>query len=867
MSAAPAGPGLPTARSGDPRFATGLTAAQAAIRSAAVADVRYRIGVDLSRLSADGTYRVTTEIRFSCATVDAPIWLDLIAGTVVSVEHNGSTLDPQQVSGPERLLLTDPRRDNTLVVHTVNLAGTEAAGLCRSQDATDGTVYAWTQFQPFDARRMFPCFDQPDIRGTVAMTVTAPAEWTCLSNGSPTAITEVAAHLSRTAFAVTPAIPAYLVAVCAGPFASVQTEHRGITLGVHARASLAAELATSAPELFDLTRHGLDTYTQAFGTSYPLDSYDQVFLPDQPGAMENMGCTTWSDGSIYRATPTMTQRARRALVLLHELSHQWFGNLVSPRWWDDLWLSESFADWAAVWALRTYPGLGGYPGTDGSAHVTVAMVADQLPSTHPVSRMIPDIDTVAASFDAITYSKGAAMLRQLVNLVGEEQFLAGVRGYLRRFEWSSAAIDGLVDEIGRACTVDVRRWAVEWLRTAGINTLSLHRVPAAVPQGEAHSTSAPRTVVRQTATARWPLLRSHRLSVGRYAVREDTLVPIGLSTVAISGSQTDVAAPDISEPLEVLLPNDGLTDYAKTRTDEHSLNQLLRLAHTLDHPNSRGAVRALLMDMLFDAELSGPAAVDTLVRMLATERDDAGLSGTIELALEAAHLYTDPAGRGPGGTRVAEACLSVTGQLAEDDPRWITAWHAITRAAWTPAQTSRILALLDSPHVPQALRWRGLTRLLSLELAGADDVAAEQRRDHDPDSARSAQIALAARPTTAAKREALELLLSPVALPIGSLGRLGEAIWQPHQEGLLRPVVRAYLRRLPQAIAAGGPARAMRLTRYAFPTAGLDLDTIAAAEALAARADLPQIARQALADQSAISARRLRTAALVAPSG
>jgi aminopeptidase N len=863
-SEGPAAPGDDFRRS---RLVRGLTAAAATARGAVISDVGYSIAIDLSGLVDGDTFRVRTEVTFSCAVIDGPVWLDLVAAQVTSVRHNGIGLNPAEVVGPERLILTAPARRNTVVVESLHRAGTEAAGLCRSVDASDGTVYAWTQFQPFDARRMFACFDQPDIRGTIRMSVTAPTDWTCLSNGSPVATATVTESLSRTDFTVVPAIPAYLVAVCAGPFASARTTHRGITLGVHARASLAADLAASAPELFAVTSHGLDRFTEAFGIGYPLDSYDQVFLPDQPGAMENMGCVTWSDASIFRAASSTAQRARRALVLLHELSHQWFGNLVSPRWWDDLWLSESFANWAAVYAIRGYDGLTGYPETEGSAHIAVAMVADQLPSTHPVSRTMPDIDSVAASFDAITYAKGAVMLRQLIDLVGEDGFLAGVRGYLRRFGWSCAAIDGLVDEVGRVTGVDVRRWAVEWLRTAGINMLTVDRLSAGAPtdtrEAPQHMLGS-RVVVRQQASNAWPLLRSHRLSIGRYTVRDDRLVPAGLVAVTIAGRAETVDALTDIDLDEVLLPNEGLTDYVKVRTDSFSLHRLLALGHTLTDRSSRVALRSLMADMLFDGEIASTVVVPTLVRMAATEADDGALGETVDRALEAAHDFTRPERCGALGAQVAQAGLDLAANAGPGESRWFTGWRGVVRSAWTRGQTDALQALIDTDVTPQALRWQALIRLLALGLADAGDIERERHRDPDPDAGQSALIASAAMDDGAAKWAALDVLLSPSALPIGSLARLGDALWQVHQTDALRPLVCAYFDRLPRAIAAGGPARAMRLTRWAFPKIVLDDDSLASVEKLAADSSLPEIARQGLSDQAAISIRRRRTAELSA---
>jgi len=846
----------------DLRAVTGLTADQAAVRGSAIGDVRYRVHVDLAGFGADGTFTTTTEVRFDCAVPDRPLWLDLIADQVVAVRHNGSDLDPEVVAGPERLLIPAPDAHNRVTVTSRHTAGTAAAGLCRTVDATDGAVYAWTQFQPFDARRMFACFDQPDLRAVIALSVTAPAGWTCLSTTSPRTPDpdphvgdEVAATppgtpdaLRHTAFAPTPPIPVYLLGLCAGPFASVFAVHDGIRMGVHSRAGLRAELQAAAPELFALTAHGMDAFAAAFGVPYPLTCYDQVLLPDQPGAMENLGCVTWNDAVLYRSAPSTAERVRRALVLLHELSHQWFGDLVTPRWWDDLWLSESFADWAAVWALRTFEPLAGGGAAGHAAHQAAAFRADRMPSTHPVSRDVPDMDAVAANFDAITYGKGACLLAQLVDLIGEEAFLAGLRRYFGRYAWGSVGIGALLGELDHVTDVDVHDWSTQWLRTSGVDTVRVQRDPGAV------------SMVRDDAEP-GERLRRHRIRVGRYRTSGFELAPVGHVLVQVIGPVAAIPFADAIAPDEVLLPGDGLGAYVACRPDPDSMRALLDHGHTLADPASRATLRNLLVDMTFTAELDGFDAVRALVATLATESDDAMLSPIVDQAMDLAVGYVADASRDDACSVLADCCLRVATDAPAGSPRWMAAWRGVARAAVTPDQTDALTRLLAGAEAPQTLRWEALIRLVSWGRAGESEIVAERARDRDPDRERSAALARAATGAPRAKREALDALLSPAAVPIGALPRLAAALWQPHQRHLLGDVLHEMLDRLPDAIAAGGPARAMRIARWCLPEYPIGPAMSERLRDLASDRRLPEVARTALADQAALAERRTRAAA------
>ncbi|HZX01280.1 M1 family aminopeptidase, partial [Kribbella sp.] len=418
----------------------GLTAAEAAARSAVLSVASYEVTLDLTGL-VDGKYfgsRTVVDFTYDGHGGPGLTWIDLVAEHVDQVLLDGIPLDPSEALQDDRLRLSSLGGPHRLDIHSRHRTGT-GRGLSRTVDVPEGVVYAWTQFQPFDARRAFACFDQPDLKATFAFEVRVPADWYCVSNQRELEVVEDGdAAVWR--FPPTPRLPTYATAVCAGPFHVVRSGR----MAVYARRSLAEALEANADEIFGLTRRALALFEDAFGVAFDGDSYDHMFLPDQPGAMENHGCVTWNDQVLYRSPPTAEQLRRRALVLLHEMSHMWFGNLVTPQWWDGLWLSESFADWAAQWAAAELGVL------DRRWSVAIALEkeraadADLLSSTHPVSRPVPDIAAAEANFDAITYAKGAAVLRQLVAVVGEDTFFEGLRKYFAQLAGGNGSLAALI---------------------------------------------------------------------------------------------------------------------------------------------------------------------------------------------------------------------------------------------------------------------------------------------------------------------------------------------------------------------------------------------------------------------------------------
>ena len=354
-------------------------------------------------------------------------------------------------------------------------------GLHRFVDPVDNEVYLYTQFEVPDSRRMFAVFEQPDLKASFTFTVTAPSHWDVVSN-SPTPVpVETIPGADGGArsvweFTPTPRLSSYVTALIAGPYQSVRSEVTSAAgkvtpLGIFARKSLMQYL--DADNIFELTRQGFEFFEAQFGCPYPFEKYDQLFVPEfNAGAMENAGAVTILEGYVFRGKVTDAQVERRAITVLHELAHMWFGDLVTMRWWNDLWLNESFAEYMSHLAAVENTEFGHAWTTFASVEKSWAYRQDQLPTTHPIFAEINDLQDVEVNFDGITYAKGASVLRQLVAWVGPEQFMSGVREYFSKHAWQNTELSDLMAELEKASGRDLERWGQLWLETAGVNTLT-----------------------------------------------------------------------------------------------------------------------------------------------------------------------------------------------------------------------------------------------------------------------------------------------------------------------------------------------------------------------------------------------------------
>ena len=789
-----------------------LLRSEAAERARLLDDVHYEVALDLTGAE---TFRSRTRLRCR-AEPGAATFLDVTAVAVGSATVNGTPVGADAFdSGAGRLHLVGLAAENEITVVADHAYEHTGVGLHRFVDPVDGAVYLHTQFEPFDAHRVFPCFDQPDLKATFTFEVEAPEGWEVVSNG---AVTERpgAGAAGRWRFATTEPMSTYITALVAGPYHSVHHRHRDIELGLYCRQSLARYL--DADEIFDITAAGFDFFEEAFGAPYPFGKYDQLFVPEfNFGAMENAGCVTFSERHLFRSKVTEAEREGRADTILHEMAHMWFGDLVTMRWWDDLWLNESFATFASNLGLVEATRFRTAWTTFASNWKTWAYRQDQLPSTHPIVADAPDIETMKTNFDGITYAKGASVLRQLVAWVGQKEFLDGVRAYFARHAWGNTELKDFLAALEEASGRDLGAWSQQWLTTTGVNTMR-----ATFEAAETFSAFT----VEQEAAPDHPTLRSHRLAVGLYdydgerRLRRRTRVELD-----VEGHRTAVdelvgmAVPDL------VLLNDGDLAYTKIRLDPRSLATVTASLGTLDDSLARGLCWAAAWDMLRDAELPARRYLDLVLANLGGEDQIAVVAGLLRNAESAAVVYGDPANREPARRRLAEYALAGLRSAEPGGDGQLAYARAFVAAARGADHVDLVRALLDGRPVEGVdglavdteLRW-ALVR--SLAAAGVDDapalIAAEEERDATDAGARHAAAARAAQPREEAKARAWSALVDG-DLPLATMRAVMGGFRQPDQEPLLEPFTERYFAALLPVWERRGPDVGMSFTELLYP--------------------------------------------------
>ncbi|MFD4503507.1 aminopeptidase N [Streptomyces sp. NPDC058457] len=766
-----------------------LTRTEAERRAELIAVERYDVDIDLTALPDGPEIRCVSTVTFTCSQPGAETFVDC-AAEVRAATLNGTPLTP---SDDGRIPLPALAAHNVLRVESVQADTTAGEGVHKAVDPADGEVYVWTSFEPDEARFVWACFDQPDLKAPHAFTVTAPAAWTVLSNSGDPRIEEQGAA-RRWSFPDTPPLSVYNTVVNAGPFHEIRREADGHDLGIYARRSLAEVLERDADDVFTLTAQGLAFFAEAFAMPFPQRKYDQVFMPEFGGAMENYGCVTWSDAFLRRATPTPAESELLAVVLLHEMAHMWFGNIVTMRWWDDLWLNEAFAEFACHWAAE-----GATRYTDAWAGHLVgdklkAYLSDQGPVSHPIHQPIQDVAQAASIFDNITYPKGASVLHQLMTYVGEDRFRTGMAAYFARHAWGTTTLQDLIDALAEASGRDLTAWRKAWLETAGTDRFTLEHDGGTV------------TLVADGNP------RPQVLAVGAYDRAGDALERTALVRVEVTEVRTPVTG--LPATSDLLLINDDDLTFATTRPDPTTRDALFGAAAQLPTAISRGAAAATVWDMLTAGEATAAEAGRCLTALLAAETSDAVIEPYLTLVTNIAELWAPPAER----PALTEAVAAVCRRLAADPGRRQVALRGLARTA-TGAED--LAWLREQAGADVDLRWRALVR--EAELGG--DVTAESaallERDPDPDAWVRALTVRAALPDPAAKAEVWQRLAVDREVPVQAVSPVAAAFWRPGQDAQLAPYAEYYLAAIPE-LHQGGMIPAMTYTAHLFPPYAVD---------------------------------------------
>ncbi|HTS99756.1 MAG TPA: aminopeptidase N [Streptosporangiaceae bacterium] len=833
-------------------MASNLTRDEARERARLLNVESYRVELDLT--GGDLTFGSVTTVGFGCASPGASTFIDLTAPAVHEIVLNGMRVDPGNFDG-NRIRLDDLAESNELRVAADCAYSRTGEGLHRFTDPADGGVYMYSDLETFDAHQIYACFDQPDLKAAFELEVTARPGWQVISNMAPaTTDGPGPGDAVRWAFPPTPVLPTYITAIAAGPYHVVRDEHDGIPLGIFCRQSLASYL--DPDEIFEVTRQGLDYFHDAFGVRYPFGKYDQLFVPEfKAGAMENAGAVTFLEAYVFRSRVTDTYRESRAETILHEMAHMWFGDLVTMRWWDDLWLNESFATWAATICQAEATRWTNAWTTFAQLHKTWAYRQDQLPSTHPIAADIPDIAAVEVNFDGITYAKGAAVLKQLVAYVGIDNFLAGVRRYFGQHAWSNASLADLLAPLEDTSGRDLAGWSKQWLEAAGVNTL---RPEYATDSGDRFTEFA----VRQEAPADHPVLRDHRIAIGLYDRTAGGLVRRLRVETDVTGERTAIGALAGERRPDLVLVNDDDLTYAKIRLDEHSLATLMGGIGEFTGSLPAALCWAAAWDMCRDAELAARDYLRLVLGGVESVTDISVLQTLLRQAAAALRRYTDPAWRPAGLELAATAFRDLLDRAEPGSDAQLAYVQAFAGVAASPGDLALLAGLLDGSRpidglaVDTELRWWLLRRLVSRGAAGEADIEAELARDATDAGARRAATCRAAIPGPAAKEAAWQQIVSGT-LPNAMFRAVLDGFADPDQLDLLAPYAQRYFEVAGRIWEDWGSDMAQWFVANAYPLAD-SRGVIEATDALIASSSPPAALRRLLIEGRDSAERALR---------
>ena len=786
-----------------------LTRDEASARAGLVTVDTYDIALDLSGAAdpAQETFRSTTTARFSVESADstapdAATFIDLVAPRVHSIVLNGRELDPAEAYVDSRIVLADLAADNELTVVADCAYMHTGEGLHRFTDPADSETYLYSQFEVPDARRVFAVFEQPDLKASFTFTVSVPEGWTVLSN-SPTPEPRTVGGASVFAFAPTEPISSYITAIVAGPYRGATDEYRAadgrvVPLGVYCRASLAPHM--DAGEILEMTRKGFAYYEELFGTPYAFAKYDQVFVPEfNAGAMENVGCVTHRDDYVFRSRPVEARVERRAVTILHELAHMWFGDMVTMKWWNDLWLNESFAEYTSTLAVAETTRFTDTWTTFQTIEKGWAYNQDQLSSTHPVAAEINDLHDVEVNFDGITYAKGASVLAALVGYVGRESFFKGIKSYLAAHAYANATLADLLAELEAVSGRDLSAWTRVWLQEAGVTTLRTE----ITTDDDGVITSA--EIIQEIPAGSPATLRPHRVAIGCYTLtgrgEQAHLERTGRVELDVDGARTPVPELVGTHRADVLLLNDDDLTYAKVRLDEDSLATGLERVDAFTESLPRSVLLAPAWDLVRDGELPASRFLAAALAALRVETHSSVVQGLLGRVTTCLSHYLPQADRATAVAATADALLALARAAEAGSDAQLQLVRAVADHAVTEEQTAAVAAWLDGSEsleglvVDQDLRWELLIGLVAAGRAGEAEIAAEEGRDLTTTGRERAAQARASVPTAEAKAAAWRRLVEDSSMPNETQVKMLRGLRSVERNPeLLAPFVQEYVR-------------------------------------------------------------------------
>lgn len=849
-----------------------LTRDQAAERAALITVDSYRIALDLTDgegSPSEKTFRSVTTVEFD-ATAGADTYLDLAADSIRSATLNGTDIDVSGYDESTGVPLTGLAEHNVVVVDADCRYSNTGEGLHRFVDPVDDEVYLYSQFETADAKRMFACFDQPDLKAAFDITVTAPGHWEVISNGATVDVTWDGKAKQHT-FKATPRMSTYLVALIAGPYARwddvYSDDHGDIPLGIFCRKSL--EEYMDAERLFTETKQGFGFYHNNFGTPYAFGKYDQLFVPEfNAGAMENAGAVTFLEDYVFRSKVTRYSYERRAETVLHEMAHMWFGDLVTMQWWDDLWLNESFATFASVLCQAEATEYDQAWTTFANVEKSWAYRQDQLPSTHPVAADIPDLHAVEVNFDGITYAKGASVLKQLVAYVGLEAFLAGLRDYFRDHAYGNATFGDLLGALEKSSGRDLSGWGQQWLKTTGLNTLR--------PDFDVDADGAfTRFAIEQGgAKPGAGETRVHRLAVGIYDDDgSGKLVRVHREELDVEGPSTEVPGLTGVKRGKMILVNDDDFTYCSLRLDPDSLQTVLSRIADIAEPLPRTLAWSAAWEMTRDAELRARDFVALVMSGLHAESEVGVAQRLLLQAQTALGSYADPQWAAENGwPAFGDTLLDLARESAPGSDHQLAFVNALCTSVLSPNHIAVLETLLDNEPaavnldglvVDTDLRWRVVTALARAGVLDADGtetpmIDAEAANDPTAAGRRQAAAAAAARPQAAVKESAWQQVVEDDTLANITARAIIGGFAQPGQGEVLAPFRDRYFEAISGVWQRRSSEVAQTVVVGLYPSWEISAEALEAADQFLADPEVPPALRRLVLEGRAGVERSLR---------
>ena len=770
-----------------------LTRAEASERAQRLAVESYLVMLDVT--SDEKIFQSKTTIKFSCTEEGFSTFIDAQTASVEKIVLNGVELDPKTHSDNTRISLPELTAQNELYIEATGRYSNSGEGLHRFVDPVDGEAYLYTQFEVPDSRRMFPVFEQPDLKATFEFHITAPSYWKVISNSPTPEPEQIDEQRSIWRFAPTPKISSYITALIAGPYTEwrdslVSSDGREIPLGVFCRGSLSEYM--DADYIFQKTKDGFEFFEKLFDYPYPFEKYDQLWVPDfNAGAMENAGAVTFTENYVFRSAVTDAIRERRVVTVLHELAHMWFGDLVTMKWWNDLWLNESFAEYVSTLATAEASEWTEAWTTFAALEKNWAYRQDQLPSTHPIVATINDLEDVQVNFDGITYAKGASVLKQLVAWVGRDEFFRGVASYFKKHQWQNTELSDLLVELEKESGRDLSHWSKLWLETAGVNTL---KPEIAESKGKITSFK-----VIQTTQDGHDYQRPHRMGIGFFNLEGGKLKRTHHIELDIDGADTEVSELIGMERPDLVLLNDADLAYAKVRLDEHSRLVALENLSGIEDSLARTLVWTAAWDATRDGEAPARDFIKLVLDHIASETESTTVTTLLRQLIATGTLYVAESAREETLSEIAEGLISLAESAAPGSDNQLQFAKFVPQFAREREQLEWLVGLLNGTKeiaglkVDQDLRWELLTGAVIGGAAGEDEIAKELASDNTAGGQKFAAACRAALPSRAAKAEAWRILTETQDYSNTLVNSASLAFGRVNDLALLEPYAKAYM--------------------------------------------------------------------------